>query len=643
MLVIFAHTQLPFMPGGFIGVDVFFVLSGYFITALLHRELETTNSIAIIQFYARRLKRLLPALAFMVVVSVCLALSLLSEGESRAQLASSPFAITWVSNIYFSLVTFDYFDELANKDLFLHTWSLGVEEQFYLIWPTILLLLFWLTRKANNHFKTNPRIMFYGMFFAFISSLSLSLYLTTHFPEAAFYQMPSRIWQFSLGAIVFYFLQGRGFNNKLTSIYRYKSLLYSLQGIGLTLIIGSGLVMHPNLSYPGFLALIPSLGAALIILTGKVSTKELAQPLSHPLLVWIGDRSYSLYLWHWPILTIGFSLGFQGEILPTLAMLIISILAASISYRFIELPFWKGCWSKTKPKQVILLSLLIMVSIAALMYHGLRQPPQQPTPSIDKSQQWRSDLPLIYRLPCDAWYKHSRVEPCVFNAENSTKTVVLFADSIGAQWFSAIPAIFTEPLWKVIVLTKSSCPIVDEDFFYTRIKRVYKVCSNWRDTAIEEIIKIKPDVIIIGNSAANNFTKTQLLEGSSRILNKLHKITSAIFIIPGTPNLGFDGPGCVARHISPKGHIDINSCITKGRTQHIKPVIDTLKQASNRFSNVHILNLNNLVCPKGSCNAISTKGHIVFRDGQHLTDTFVKSQVPFIRKKIELIYDGLKN
>lgn len=138
-LVVFAHAGVKWLAGGFIGVDVFFVLSGYLITGLLIREYEQSGRILLARFYARRLKRLLPALVVMLVLTAVLTLRLLSNLEIRAQLASAPFAATWSSNLYFAWTTHDYFDELAARDLFLHTWSLGVEEQFYLIWPLLLL------------------------------------------------------------------------------------------------------------------------------------------------------------------------------------------------------------------------------------------------------------------------------------------------------------------------------------------------------------------------------------------------------------------------------------------------------------------------------------------------------------------------
>jgi len=359
-------------------------------------------------------------------------------------------------------------------------------------------------------------------------------------------------------------------------------------------------------------------------------------PLAHPILVWLGDRSYSLYLWHWPIFMLGFSMGFQGQLYPSLYMLLLSLLAAILSFRLVEYPFWKGRFSHGNPGRIILVSLLAMAVLVFVLYHGLRRLPQSATPT-EMSNQWRADVPIIYRMPCDAWYSHARVEPCTFGTEKADKTVVFLGDSVGAQWFSMIPGIFQEPDWRTIVLTKSSCAIVDEDFYYQSIRKTYQVCTDWRNAVLDELDTIKPDVLIIGNSATYPFNKIQWVEGSSRIFERVSKAANTIYIIPGTPSLGFDGPGCVSRNLSSEGHIDRAACLAKDRVKHVQAVSGFLGLAADRFNNVYLLNLNDLACPGGNCNAISEDGLVIFRDSQHLTDTFVRNQIPYISERIEIM------
>jgi len=400
------------------------------------------------------------------------------------------------------------------------------------------------------------------------------------------------------------------------------------------LIIGSAILLNPEHAYPGFWALAPSLGAALVIVAGHTVSSGHDGPLAHPMLVWLGDRSYSLYLWHWPVFILSFTLGLQGQVLPILGMILVSLLLAILSFRYIELPFWKGRWSHFEPRRVILVSFLIMVTMILAMYHGIRELPKSDS-TTDVSNQWRRDKPVIYRYSCDTWYESTQIARCVFGKETASKTVVFLGDSIGLQWFSIAPIIFPQPLWRIIVLTKSSCALVDEDYYYSHIGKTYQVCTDWRNKILDEMDKLRPDILIMGNSATYDFSESQWIDGSSRILDRLSVAARKVFVIPGTPNLGFDGPGCTSRHLSVKGQIDKGACLAKDRISLIKPGIGFLEQAVNRFANVHMLNLNNLVCPGGNCRAVSTEGLVVFRDSRHLTDTFVRAQVPYIRERME--------
>lgn len=627
LLVVLAHAGVPWVSGGFVGVDIFLVLSGYLITGLLLREIEQSGNISFFGFYARRLKRLLPAMIVMLGFVFLLAFKVLSDAEAHVQLASSLFATTWTSNLYFSFTEFTYFDELAARDLFIHTWSLAVEEQFYLIWPMLFLLLF--------RFGL-LRQMFRGLGLLFFASLAVSIYWTAYYPLLGFYMMPSRIWQFALGGVIHIVLAHDPVRRRLSGANAWIAL-----STGVAMIVVSAIALHPNLAYPGIWALAPSLGTALVIAAGQALGGS--NPLAHPALGWIGDRSYSLYLWHWPILALGFSLGFQGQPVPTLGLVMLALLFAIFSYRFVEQPFWKGRASHASAQRTILLGLLTMAIALAAFFHGLRNPQQmdEKVAKPDVSTQWRMDLPEIYRMRCDAWYTHAQVEPCVFGSSAANKTVVLLGDSIGAQWFSLVPEIFKQPEWRIIVLTKSACPIVDVDFFYARIGKTYQVCTDWRNAVLKELISLRPDVLIMGNAITNEFSKDEWTEGTSRILGHLSSSVGTIILIPGTPNLGFDGPGCIARQLLPMGQIDRSACIAKDRLHLVEPIKRYLETAAARFKNVHLLDLNDLVCPDGNCNAVSEQGVVVFRDSQHLTDTFVRSKISDVRIRVKKLVSDL--
>ena len=639
LLVVLAHSGVPLFAGGFVGVDVFFVLSGYLITGVLLREFEQTGRIALLRFYARRLKRLLPALAAMVTVSVGLAYWLLSPFEARVQLASATYASTWTSNLYFFFNELDYFDEIAARDLFLHTWSLGVEEQFYLLWPLLLLAIFLAGPVRRLAGDARTRVIIFGVIT--VTSFAFSLVLSARWPTAAFYLMPSRIWQFSLGAMVYVAFPSDGVDYATRRGMRIPTPggPLALLIVGLTLILGSAIGLHSEMAYPGVWALAPSLGAALSIMAGYGLSAGHGGLLAHNAMVWLGDRSYSWYLWHWPVLILGFSFGFESQPMPIFGLVLLSLLLAILSYRWIELPFWRGFLSRAESARVILLSALAMVALGALSFHSDRQLANN-VAATNHSFSWRSDFPDIYRMPCDAWYHHSRVEPCIFGSDEAPKTVLLLGDSIGAQWFSAIPAIFEPPEWRTVVLTKSACAIVDVEYFYPRIGGPYEICTEWRNAVLDHIEEDRPDVIIIGNAASYNFAEQDWIDGSKRVLDRLSRVASSVLVIPGTPALTFDGPGCVARNIDPNGQLDRNACKSSGGLDGPERVGDYLRTAADPFPNVHVMDLTDVVCPAGYCSATNEDSVVIFRDSQHLTDSFVRGSTPLIRERIRDLLAG---
>jgi len=414
--------------------------------------------------------------------------------------------------------------------------------------------------------------------------------------------------------------------------------------LGTLMVLVSAVALHPGIAYPGVWALAPSVGAALVIASGPALGSK--NPLVHPILVWIGDRSYSLYLWHWPIIVLGFSLGFQGGFLSTLRIFSLILFFSMLSFRFVEMPFWKGGMSRGAPLPTISVSAFV-ISLGLMIFTLSQRQTDQVDVKVrvpDASYQWRGDMPEIYGgdKGCDSFYSHARFEPCVFGSDAAGKTVVLLGDSIGSQWFSLIPEIFRQPDWRTVVLTKSACPIVDVDFFYARIGKVYQVCTDWRNTVVDELISLKPDVLIIGSAVTYGFSDEEWIEGTSRILSRLSGAVGTIVLVTGTPALGFDGPGCVARTKLPPDQISRDACVAENRLQAVEPVKKNLETVAGRFRNVHLLDLNDLVCPGGRCNAVSDQGVVVFRDNQHLTDSFVRSILPAAHSRFEEIVSELR-
>jgi peptidoglycan/LPS O-acetylase OafA/YrhL len=642
-LVILAHAGVAGFAGGYVGVDVFFVLSGYLITGLLLEERVATGTIRYGEFLARRLRRLLPAMLAMLLVVLIVSTIVLTPFEMRQQSRSFPYAAAWISNFFFSFAERDYFLALQDHDLFLHTWSLGVEEQFYLIWPWLVLLFVGFKARVADRLSQG-KVILVGFAMVFVASLVLSIYLSANLPLLAFYMMPSRFWQFALGSGVYVGMH-MAFDWRAVSMGRKGKIGAWIAGLtGVMLVICSAVLLSPDISYPGWYALAPSFGAALLIAAGRISDRAAAGPiLSSGLFVWIGDRSYSLYLWHWPILILGTATGISGLVAGKLVLVALTVALAMLSYRYIELPFWKGRFRTAIPKHVVVYAVTtIIVSVTA--YNALER--QVFGSSVESlvadGYDPRMDAdPRVYLsgLHCDTGHFATQVVPCALGNPTGERLAVLLGDSIGVQWSPAVSEVFPSPEWQILVLTKSACAIVDKTWHYNKAGGDYTVCTEWRNMVLDYIDMIAPDVLIIGSSATYNFTATDWVDGTTRVLQRVAPSVGHVVLIAGTPHLSFDGPSCLEdpwrfsfRLIN--GDRECEEAMTETRSD---VVANYLRQSASGFVNVGVVELGGLVCPDGRCAAQTTDGVVIFRDEKHITASFARSLVPLFKNRLEVL------
>lgn len=638
LLVVACHAKVAALAGGFVGVDVFYVLSGYLITGLLVQEIRTQGELHFANFYGRRLRRLLPALLLMLAVTCVLGWLLLAVSEQPDQALAASSAALWLSNFHFALSQMNYFAPGAETNLFLHTWSLGVEEQFYLVWPTLTVLAMGAWAGAQGKPTLTRLKLVFGA--VFVLSLALSLYWTWHSPRLAFYMMPSRAWQFASGALVFLVVGTPNFQIGTQSPGHYWSIFAGWAG--LALILASALLINGAMPYPGYWALLPTLGTALA-LTAFGSTSRWYHAnrwlATRPLQA-IGRVSYSWYLWHWPVLLLGAQLidvhnGWNRLLLGVLALVI-----ASLSYRFFETPIRHYRKLLSKPRMAVSGGLVIMVLAGSLALVWQQT-------SLDRTQApeqlryaaARFDSPMIYGMGCDDWYHSANVKTCPFGNKVAAHTAVVIGDSVGLQWFPAYARVFNRPGWRLLVLTKSSCPMVDEPFFYTRISREYSVCDEWRQAALKDIASWNPDIVILGSTFTYPFTQQQWIDGTRRILQALEGHARKIYIMRATPVLPFDGPSCLA----PRSWLyhalsERAKCTGPAHTAQFDDVWRWLHTAIQPFHNVHLIDMNDYVCPGGVCHA-ELEGQIVFRDDMHMTARFAGSLAPAVGTALG--FDGI--
>ncbi|HEY9131862.1 MAG TPA: acyltransferase family protein, partial [Dyella sp.] len=596
---------------------------GFLITGLLVEEIRQAGHVQWAGFYIRRLRRLLPALATMILVTGAAAALLLAPAEQGEQANAAGMAALWLSNIYFTLNRLDYFSPGNDTNLFLHTWSLGVEEQFYLVWP---LLLFWLC--SDTDAARGERRLRLGLYCVLVLSLGACIYLTYVAPAAAFYLMPMRAWQFALGALV-----------KLTmSSPRGPRLPMEFGWLGLGAILAAGALFDAHRPYPGVYALLPSLGAAIVIAAGMApGAKGVSSFLSWKPLQAIGRVSYAWYLWHWPALLLAKVLADSDGWEVRVMAVGTSLLLAALSYRYIEAPIrHQEGWLRRR-LSTLLVATLAMGALAMLAGQWSDRAGDASNDGRQaKYARAHNDSPAIYGMGCDDWYASDRLKPCAFGNGTSAHVAVLMGDSIAGQWFPATEKLFAQQGWRLVVLTKSSCPMVEEPFFYARIGREYTECSRWREKALDYVRTLRPDLVMLSTVSTNGFSEQQWVEGTERVLERLSQATGHIYILRATPYLPFDGPNCLAQREGRPAWLGTKAlCSAPSDDAHALMVLNALSHAVTTVPNASIVDLNDRICPGGICYA-QRQGVIVFRDGQHLTASYAASLAPVLGQELQI-------
>src|SRR5882757_2700299 len=323
ILVVAFHAGVAGITGGFIGVDVFYVLSGYLITGLLVREIREKSRLNLLQFYARRMRRLLPASALVLIVSLMAAIALFAPQELNFAARGARASALYVSNVFFAATAGDYFGPRVATNPMLHTWSLSVEEQFYVFWPLVILLGLQVWKSMR------------GLTLAIIGltaiSLAASILLVKHYSTFAFYMLPSRVWEFGIGGLAMLLPR-----NPVSASRSFGPIL---SWLGFALILASTVLISSAVAFPGWIALLPVMGTVLTLIVGAEQPRRGADALlANRVIQWFGRHSYSWYLWHWPSLVIVAivlpNTGFAGK----MGAVVASLILAALTHRFVENP-----------------------------------------------------------------------------------------------------------------------------------------------------------------------------------------------------------------------------------------------------------------------------------------------------------------
>lgn len=601
LLVIAFHAK--FLTGGYIGVDMFYVISGYLITGLLLREWGETGSISLANFYSRRIRRLLPS-TFLVLTSTAVASFFVMPASARATLGRNILAAAlYVSNYFFAWWQNDYQNLGATPSPIIHFWSLAVEEQFYLIWPLTILLA------ARGGRKVRILQVLTGVTFA---SFALSLIATPKYPIWSFYSLPTRAWELGLGALVLFV------HEYPLAFRRWRWSAWFAIGC----IFAGAFIFNEATPFPGSAALLPTLSAGFLLFMINHLPKNLSSVFNWRPIQWIGDISYPLYLWHWPVLVLPvYVIHAPLSVLQRLIAIVFTFVLAGLTHRYVENPFR----FKHKPFATVIRTAVAGTLVVSLLGLGITFSSAKVlhVKGIAGSNTLAAitRLPAIYADGCQAGKNATTSPRCIYGDIHGTKSVYLFGDSHAAQWFPTLNSIAANKGLQLVVLTKSSCPatsvrLADQGAFRNA------PCEKWRENSFRRIAKAHPWAVFVSNFEhyvpPPHVTDAQKWwrDGVDLTMSRLHTLTTHAIYMEDTPWPNRDIPACLLQN---------SSCQTPRPPTQTWLNVD-LKAMSE------VIDPTNWFCTS-TCPAIRA-GIVVYRDSTHMSVDFSMHLVPLLNGKL---------
>ncbi len=639
VLVVVFHAGFTPLSGGFIGVDVFFVISGFLITRLLLAEVRRGGRIRLAEFWARRARRLLPASA--LVLAVVTAVTLLTVDPlgrvetGRDVTASAAFVANW----WFSHLSMDYFAADRSLSPVLHFWSLSVEEQYYLLWPPALALLFAVAWRVGLSRQAALRSAAVLLGVVAVGSFGWALLETARTPVQAYYGTPARAWELAVGGLVAMIS---------TTRFHLPGRVAAVTGwLGLGAIVVAAFVITDQTPFPGVAALAPVLGTAAVLVAG--ATAGLPGPLGmlgSRIPREIGKLSYSWYLWHWPFLIFAPLIFGELDAVGTWVVVTASLAAAWLTFRFVENPVRRSPrLAASAPLSLMLGAALILVGLAA----GLAAARAPWVPGGPSAQSGASEAepgtpeasdaitpdPLVAREDtnrirsdeCQSLFDWTEVKECVYGDVGSDRRWVLWGDSHAVQWFPALEANAIEAGAALQVFGKTSCPASQVTLFSRKWDRTYTECTQWRDEVYRQVRAMPKGTVVFlsgmneyavevdGRSLSEERSADPIAAGHRDIAATLVELGMTVVSIRDTPFPDRDVPACVAGNRTDPSVCDFpRTAADRGRSWEERTLGDV--------PGVLFVDLIDEVCTPVSCPAV-VDGILRWRDQDHLTATYV--------------------
>jgi peptidoglycan/LPS O-acetylase OafA/YrhL len=619
--VLLFHFPLISLPGGFAGVDVFFVISGYLMTAIVVSKVEK-DSFSILDFYMARIRRILPALLVVLLVLLILGWFWLSTPDYKELGKQSAYALTFLSNIGYWQSS-GYFDNGAHEKWLLHTWSLAVEAQFYVLYPLIILFIwrFWKGVKALTA----------ALFIIFAISFITNLWLIESKPTLTFYFLPTRGWELAAGGIVYLLARQTSLNKNVNTLFFWSGWL---------LLFYSFLLINQSLAWPGYWALMPVLGTSLIIYANnqkcKLTNNFLAQ--------WLGDRSYSLYLWHWPLVVFLFFASLQSSWIWVITFFATSVILAHGSFKFIETPTRKFLSSKSFYHEIQVIGIVsIAIGVFAI--------------TVNKAS-FSSRLPEVVEVAAN---EQNNIDPrrleCVDTASSSGSVGCVYGNNkhigaylIGDSHASAVVTSLAEASNQYNLNTqffgmyrcanilgikrtdKTSCYEFNNWFFNQKLPQLENgtpviVVNRLSDYVNSERLRRKGIITFESDSSSENaLDYAHQLENA--YIKSICKLTEnhPVYLVRPIPEMGVNVPKQLSRNIIFHGTTgDIK--LKKDDHGRVQNASWKLQDKAISQCGARILNPLDYLCDDNFCYG-SKKGRPLYYDDHHLSEFGNKLLIP---------------
>jgi peptidoglycan/LPS O-acetylase OafA/YrhL len=603
--VIIFHLNANLLPGGFLGVDIFFVISGFLITGLLLKELQLTKKISLKGFYVRRIKRIIPALLIVVVTTLVVGFIILTPADFLSLLKSAMASLLSLANVffYFSLDQGYFAKDTAEVPL-LHMWSLAVEEQFYLIWPLLM---------AFIYNKKGSAFLFYTLLTILLLSLILAQISLGINQPFAYYSLPTRAWELAAGGALSIYLQNR--KELSLNISNFFSL------IGVFLIGASFLYVSKQSDIPGVDNIPLIIGTLLLIVAGKTTKNISRRILSNKIIIFIGLVSYSAYLWHWPMIAFTKYATIEIDIYIGSTIFVLTFLLASITYYIVENPLRKLKTTTIKAwSNYYILPVVFLGTVSVSLAYGIKAHSpyiydwKEYSKVVDVTPNWK------YKYNCQYTTFGTQIldeDECIFPKDKPYKTL-LIGDSNAAHFIGMIQAFSLEYKFSFKNLTQSSCPPLIQTKALEWVDPKYqKGCSAYRAFLSNNLDKYEH--IIIGGDWSDYDRFEDFRPLFIETIKELAEKTKKITILAKIPTFQNYNVECEKRRVKIR---NLDCSLTRydqvyDNLSAISSVNNFIKDVSKQHNNVSFFTIDDILCPNNVCSP-TIENQFVYADGGHL-------------------------